>query len=102
VLEQEDSRDIRREKFRYFRRGAKLYFPVVLNALSYLLPVAAAVGLFCLVQSRLSVNYVLDVMVNGEPVGSVSSEQVFESARDDVQGRIQTAQSLLGETDTEA
>ena len=40
--------------------------------------------------------------VNGEPVGSVSSEQVFESARDDVQGRIQTAQSLLGETDTEA
>ena len=102
ALEQEDSRDIRREKFRYFRRGAKLYFPVVLNALSYLLPVAAAVGLFCLVQSRLSVNYVLDVMVNGEPVGSVSSEQVFESARDDVQGRIQTAQSLLGETDTEA
>ena len=92
VLPEESSREIRRERFRYFRRGARLYFPLVLNALAYLLPVAALAGFAYIVQDRMNVNYVLEVMVNGEPVGSVASEQVFESARDDVQGRIQTVQ----------
>ena len=92
ALPEESSREIRRERFRYFRRGARLYFPLVLNALAYLLPVAALAGLAYIVQDRMNVNYVLEVMVNGEPVGSVASEQVFESARDDVQGRIQTVQ----------
>lgn len=98
TLPDESSREIRREKFRYFRRGTKLYFPLVLNALSYLLPVAAAVGFVYVVQTRMNVQYVLEVMVNGEPVGNVSSEQVFESARDDVQGRIQTVQDSTGDT----
>ena len=92
ALPEESSREIRRERFRYFRRGARLYFPLVLNALAYLLPVAALAGFAYMVQDRMNVNYVLEVMVNGEPVGSVASEQVFESARDDVQGRIQTVQ----------
>ena len=92
TLPEESSREIRRERFRYFRRGARLYFPLVLNALAYLLPVAALAGFAYIVQDRMNVNYVLEVMVNGEPVGSVASEQVFESARDDVQGRIQTVQ----------
>ncbi|MFR7450608.1 MAG: peptidoglycan DD-metalloendopeptidase family protein [Gemmiger sp.] len=92
ALPEESSREIRRERFRYFRRGARLYFPLVLNALAYLLPVAALAGFSYIVQDRMNVNYVLEVMVNGEPVGSVASEQVFESARDDVQGRIQTVQ----------
>ena len=92
ALPEESSREIRRERFRYFRRGARLYFPLVLNALAYLLPVAALAGFAYIVQDRMNVNYVLEVMVNGEPVGSVASEQVFESARDDVQGRIQTVQ----------
>lgn len=100
ALPEESSREIRRERFRYFRRGARLYFPLVLNALAYLLPVAALAGFAYIVQDRMNVNYVLEVMVNGEPVGSVASEQVFESARDDVQGRIQTVQD--SDQDTQA
>ena len=100
TLPEESSREIRRERFRYFRRGARLYFPLVLNALAYLLPVAALAGFAYIVQDRMNVNYVLEVMVNGEPVGSVASEQVFESARDDVQGRIQTVQD--SDQDTQA
>ena len=100
ALPEESSREIRRERLRYFRRGARLYFPLVLNALAYLLPVAALAGFAYIVQDRMNVNYVLEVMVNGEPVGSVASEQVFESARDDVQGRIQTVQD--SDQDTQA
>ena len=80
---------------KYFRRGARRYFPVVLNALSYLLPVAAAVGLFYVVKTGLGYDYVLNVIVDGESVGYVANEQVFENARDDVQGRIDTAKSMM-------
>ena len=99
TLQTEAPREIRREKLRYFGRGAKLYFPLVLTALSYLLPVAAAVGFVAIVHESLNAEYVLEVMVAGEPVGSVASEQVFERARDDVQGRLQSARGAVGEED---
>lgn len=95
ALPDESARQIRKEKMRYFRRGALRYFPVVLNALSYLLPVAAAVGLFYVVRTGLGYDYVLNVIVDGETVGYVANEQVFENARDDVQGRIDTAKSVM-------
>lgn len=95
TLPDESARQIRKEKMRYFRRGAMRYFPVVLNALSYLLPVAAAVGLFYVVKTGLGYDYVLNVIVDGESVGYVANEQVFENARDDVQGRIDTAKSVM-------
>lgn len=95
ALPDESARQIRKEKMRYFRRGALRYFPVVLNALSYLLPVAAAVGLFYVVRTGLGYDYVLNVIVDGESVGYVANEQVFENARDDVQGRIDTAKSVM-------
>nr|WP_317400331.1 peptidoglycan DD-metalloendopeptidase family protein [uncultured Gemmiger sp.] len=95
ALPDESARQIRKEKMRYFRRGALRYFPVVLNALSYLLPVAAAVGLFYVVKTGLGYDYVLNVIVDGESVGYVANEQVFENARDDVQGRIDTAKSVM-------
>ncbi len=98
ALPDESARQIRKEKMRYFRRGARLYFPVVLNALSYLLPVAAAVGLFYVVRTGLGYDYVLNVIVDGESVGYVANEQVFENARDDVQGRIDTAKSVMQST----
>lgn len=95
ALPDESARQIRKEKMKYFRRGARRYFPVVLNALSYLLPVAAAVGLFYVVKTGLGYDYVLNVIVDGESVGYVANEQVFENARDDVQGRIDTAKSMM-------
>lgn len=98
ALPDESARQIRKEKMRYFRRGALRYFPVVLNALSYLLPVAAAVGLFYVVKTGLGYDYVLNVIVDGESVGYVANEQVFENARDDVQGRIDTAKSVMQTT----
>lgn len=95
VLPTESDREIRKEKFRYFRRGTKLYLPVALNALSYLLPVAACAALVYIVHNQLNNQYILEVQVGGETVGFVSSEQVFENASDDVQNRINTAKSVM-------
>lgn len=94
-MSEEDSRSIRKEKVLYFRRGARRYFPLVLNALSYLLPVTAGIVLVYVVRTGLGFNYILNVMVDGESVGYVTSEQVFENARDDVQSRIDTAKSVM-------
>lgn len=95
VLPTESDREIRKEKFRYFRRGTKLYLPLALNALSYLLPVAACAALVYIVHNQLNNQYILEVQVGGETVGFVSSEQVFENASDDVQNRINTAKSVM-------
>jgi murein DD-endopeptidase MepM/ murein hydrolase activator NlpD len=89
---------VRKEKIQYFKRGAKLYMPLVWNALSYLLPAAATVFLVLTVQRGLAGNYILNVQVNGQSVGYVASEQVFESAREDVQSRITTAKAAMEAT----
>lgn len=52
-------------------------------------------GLVVLVRSGLGLRFVLNVQVNGENVGYVESEQVFENAREDVQSRINTAKRML-------
>ena len=54
-------------------------------------PAAAALWLVLLVQRGISRHYVLQVQVNGVVVGCVASEQVFDSAREDVQRRIASA-----------
>lgn len=92
---EESTRQLRAEKFQYFTRGAKQYLPLVWNAFSYLLPVAALVGLVWVVQARVTQTYRLEVRVNGETVGYVASEQVFDAARDDVQSRIASARAIL-------
>ena len=85
----------------YLKRGVQQYFPLVLNALSYILPVAAAFGLVAVVRTALGSQYILNVQVNGESVGFVATEQVFENAREDVQSRINTAKEILAESGTE-
>lgn len=92
---EENAKQIRAEKIQYFKRGTRLYLPLVWNALSYALPVAAAVLLVWVVRTQLSFNYLLEVRVNGESVGYVASEQVFDSARDDVQSRIERARAVM-------
>lgn len=94
----ESARQVRKEKLRYFADGTKRYFPLVLNAVSYLLPVAAAVGFIYVVQTGLDRTFVLNVQVNGQSVGSVANEQVFESASEDVQSRINNAAAVMAST----
>lgn len=98
VLEEEDAGQIRAAKVQYFRRGVKKYYPVVWNAITYFLPALAAAVLIVIVRNGLNVRFVLNVQVNGESVGYVANEQVFENARDDVQSRINTAKSMLIES----
>lgn len=92
---EETTRQLRAEKLQYFRRGAKRYLPLVWNTLSYILPVAALVCLVWVVRGQMSRTYHLEVRVNGETVGYVASEQVFDSARDDVQSRIASARAVM-------
>lgn len=98
VLEEEDASQIRAAKLQYFRRGVKKYYPIVWNAITYFLPAFAAAVLVVIVRNGLNLRFVLDVQVNGESVGYVANEQVFENARDDVQSRINTAKSMLIES----
>lgn len=95
TLPEVDSRDIRKEKIQYFKRGTRLYLPLVWNALSYVFPAAAAVVLVTTVRMGLSRHYILNVQVNGQTVGYVESEQVFEGAREDVQSRITSAKEAM-------
>lgn len=97
-MEEEDAGQIRAAKLQYFRRGVKKYYPIVWNAITYILPVIAAAALVIIVRNGLDLHFVLNVQVNGESVGYVANEQVFENARDDVQSRINTAKSMLIES----
>ena len=96
LAESEDG-DVRRAKKKYLASGIRKYSIVVWNAITYILPAVAAAGLVVLVRSGLGLRFVLNVQVNGENVGYVESEQVFENAREDVQSRINTAKSMLEE-----
>ena len=82
-------------KKKYLASGIRKYSIVVWNAITYILPAVAAAGLVVLVRSGLGLRFVLNVQVNGENVGYVESEQVFENAREDVQSRINTAKRML-------
>lgn len=61
----------------------------------YLLPAAAAVALVWLVRSVLTLPFVLRVVVDGQTVGYVASEEIFDSARADVLARVNSARQLL-------
>lgn len=63
--------------------------------LSYLLPVATAAGLIVLVRTGVSLPFVLRVVVNGQTVGYVASEEDFDNARADVMARVNSARQLL-------
>ena len=68
---------------------------LVWNVFTYLLPAGALVCLALVIQGQLSQTYRLEVRVNGETVGYVESEQVFDNARDDVQSRIASARAVM-------
>lgn len=68
--------------------GAKLYGKLIPRTMAYVVPVL--VGLLCwnYVQDQLHLEYALSVQVKGQDVGFVSSERVFESAKESVNERI--------------
>ncbi len=87
---------------------AALLRPVVLAAIQWqqalrrpktwlglLPPVLGALAFGWLVQSWLNLPFALRVEVNGTAVGYVASEQDFDTARADVQARVNTARTLL-------
>lgn len=98
---QVDARALRKEKIRYFFRGIRLYFPLVLTAVSYALPIVACVGLYNVVQTVMGYQFVLNVQVDGVSVGYVESEQVFESASEDVRSRINNARAVMAASGNE-
>lgn len=73
-MEEEDAGQIRAAKLQYFRRGVKKYYPIVWNAITYILPVIAAAALVIIVRNGLGLHFVLNVQVNGESVGYVDNE----------------------------
>ena len=80
-----------REGLRYFFSGVHKYFPLLGHAVAYVLPVAALAVFGYTVHTVLEYNYVLAVEVNGSVVGYVQTEQVFDSAREEVARRINYA-----------
>ena len=74
-------------------KGTRTYFRLVPRTLAYVIP--AVVAVFCVgfMRQELAKNYVLSVEVKGQDVGCVSSESVFESAKDSVNERINYAGS---------
>ncbi len=95
------ARELRAERMQILTTGVKLYFPLLWNAFAYVLPVAAGAILLGVVRTAFSYPYILNVQVNGESVGYVASEQVFDNAREDVQSRVNTAKALLAEAGNE-
>ncbi|MFI3169011.1 MAG: M23 family metallopeptidase [Faecalibacterium sp.] len=75
----------------YLFRGLFRYVHVIPGMISYVLPFIAAAGLVLVVQNALAEEYTLEVKVNGETIGYVENEMVFENAKDDVQERVEYA-----------
>ena len=80
-----------KEGLRYFASGVHKYFPLLGRAAAYVLPVAALAVFGYTVHTVLEYNYVLAVEVNGSVVGYVQTEQVFDSAKEEVARRINYA-----------
>lgn len=59
----------------------------------YILPVLALAGMVTVVQNTIRQPYALEVQVNGQTVGYVANEDVFDTAREDVMERISYAGS---------
>lgn len=72
----------------YLGRGAVKYFWVLGRVVSYLLPAAAAVVFVLTVTRQLESPFALEVSCNGQVVGYVEDELVFDAAREKVRSRI--------------
>ena len=72
----------------YLGRGAVKYFWVLGRVVSYVLPAAAAAVFVVTVTRHLESPFALEVSCNGQVVGYVEDELVFDAAREKVKSRI--------------
>lgn len=80
-----------KQVFANLRNGVKLYGNLVPRTLAYVVPVVVAFFCWGYVENQLAQDYVLAVHVKGQDVGFVASENIFESAKDSVNERINYA-----------
>lgn len=78
----------RKDGLDYLKNGVKAYRYLVGDALRYLLPVGAAAVLVFTVHQVLSYDYSLAVEYNGQMLGFIENENVWESAENYVRERI--------------
>lgn len=89
-------KETRKQGFRARMRRLRQFFKygwmwnkhLVTRFLNHLLPTVAAVALVFVIYSMLNLNFALAVNYNGEMVGYVANEQVYDSAQRIIQGRI--------------
>ena len=72
----------------YFLSGVRRYTPLLYRAASYVIPLLALGVFVYTVDTVTNYNYVLAVEVDGSVVGYVQTEQVFDSAKNEVAQRI--------------
>ena len=72
-----------------FFGGVRRYSYLLARSVSYVLPLCALALFAYTVKTVVNYNYVLAVEVNGDVVGYVQTEQVFDSAKEEVAQRIQ-------------
>ena len=80
-----------RASIHYFTSGIKRNLRLLPRMAMYLLPIAAFCVMVTVYTGAIAQPYALAVQVNGKTVGYVANEDVFNSARDDVQQRINYA-----------
>lgn len=66
--------------------------------LPWLMPVCGAAALLFTVKTTLSRPFVLEVQVNGDPIGYIESEADFEAARAELAGRISSAKAAIADS----
>ncbi|MEG2672801.1 MAG: peptidoglycan DD-metalloendopeptidase family protein [Ruthenibacterium sp.] len=72
----------------YFFRGLRIYKGLLLRGATYLLPIGAALIFGFTIANVLRSNYAPEVHYNGEMLGYIENETVYEEAQKWVQGRI--------------
>ena len=72
----------------FFKYGWMWNKPVITRALNFLLPVVSLALCVAVIVSMLSLNYVLKVDYNGQTVGYVSDETVYDGARKIIENRM--------------
>lgn len=77
----------------YMGRGIRRYANLLPKSVAYIIPLGALAVFWTVFQTMIGYHYTLAVQVDGETVGYVESESVFDSAREAVLERINYAGS---------
>lgn len=80
-----------KDSVHYLAGGVRRNVRTLPRMAMYILPVLALAGMVTVVQNTIRQPYALEVQVNGQTVGYVANEDVFNSAKEAVQERINDA-----------